>query len=238
MSRAQSHVVGIALLLGISVVALGGLTVAVGSLVESQTASADATRVADDFERALQPASTTGEHTADVRFAGGKLSTEPRQLRIRQNGTRVDTFDIDALVFEAGDRRVAYLAGAVVRGTAGNAWIHTEPLVTASDRTAVLAVGAARLGAESVARAASGATTLTLSSNVSHTRRSLGTGRYSVAIETATPEPFVRYFRDQNTTVVRRDIDGDGVESVVATYSGRRTGYLVVHDLSLEVGDG
>jgi hypothetical protein len=238
MTRGQSHVVGIALLLGISVVALGGLTVAVGSLVESQTASADATRVADDLEGALQPASTTGESTASVRFADGTLSTVERDLRIRQNGTRVDTLDIDALVFEAGDRRVAYLAGAVVRGTAGNAWLHSEPLVTASEQTAVLAVGAARLGADRIARVANGATTLTLSSNVSHTRRSLGTGRYSVAIETATPEPFVRYFDEQNTTVTRRDMDGDGVESVVATYSGVRTGYLVVHDLSLEVGNG
>lgn len=238
MSRGQSHVVGIALLLCISVVALGGLTVAVGSLIESQTASADATRVADDLEGALQPASTTGESTASVRFADGTLSTTERDLRVRRNGTRVDTLAIDALVFESDDRRVAYLAGAVVRGTGGNAWLHTEPLVTASDRTDVLAVGAPRLGADRTARAASGATTTTLSSNVSHTRRFLGPGRYTVAIETVTPQPFVRYFNEQNTTVTRRDIDGDGIESVIATYSGRRTGYLVVHDVSLEVGDG
>lgn len=238
MTRAQSHVVGVALLLGISVVALGGLTMAVGTVVESQTTSADVTRVADGLDTALQPARTTGPHSGEIRFTDGQLSTAERDLRVRRNGTRVADLAVDALAFETADRRVAFLAGAVVRGTAGNAWLRTSPLVTDSERTAVLAVGAPRLAAESVARSASGPTTLTLRTNVSHNRRSLGTGRYAVAIETTTPEPFSRYFRAHNASVTVRDIDGDGIESVVGTYPGVRQGYVVVHNLSLEVANG
>ena len=238
MSRAQSHVVGVALLLGITTIALGGLTVTVGSVVDAQTATADATRVADGMDRALQPASTTGPHAGQVRFAGGQLSTVERDLRVLRNGTVVDTVGVDALVFEADDRRVAFLAGALVQGTSGNAWLTRDPLVTDSERTAVVAVGAPRLGAGRIARAGAGPTTLTLRTNVSHARRDLGRGRYAVALETATPEPFERYFERNNATVGRRDFDGDGTPSVVASYPGVRQGYLVVHDLALEVDDG
>jgi hypothetical protein len=238
MTRAQSHVIGVALLLGISVVALGGLTLAVGSVVDSQTASADATRVADGMASALQPAATTGRRSGTVRFADGTLSTAERDLRVRRNGTRVATVGVDALVFESGDRRVTFLAGAVVRGHSDNAWFRTDPLVTASEQTGVVAVGAPRLGSDRIARSASGPTALTLGTNVSHTRRTLGSGRYTVALETTTTGPFARHFREHNASVATRDIDGDGVPSVVATYSGVRTGYLVVHDLSLEVANG
>jgi len=77
--------------------------------------------------------------------------------------------------------------------------------------------------------------TATLRTNVTHERTALGTGEYGIAIETTTPAPLERWFREQNATVSRRDFDGDGVESVVARYPGRREGYLVVHDVHLEV---
>lgn len=238
MTRAQSHVVGVALMLGIAVVALGGLTVAVGSVVDAQTGSADATRVADGFDNALRPTSTTGPRAGTVRYAGGQLSTVERDLRIIRNGSVAVTERIGALVYASDTRRVASLAGAVVRGTPGNAWLRTDPLVTDSERTAVLAVGAPRLGAGSGSYAGSGPTTLTLRTNVTHTRHTLGTGTYAVALETATPEPFARHFREHNASVRTRDFDGDGIHSVVAEFPGQRRGYLVVHNLSLEVDDG
>lgn len=238
MNRAQSHVVGVALMLGIAVAAIGGLTVAVGSVVDEQTATADATRVADGMDNALRPVSTTGSRAGRLRFAGGSLSTAERDLRVLKNGSVIATHDVDALVFESGDRRVTFLAGAIVRETAGNAWLSTEPLVTQSERTAVLAVGAARLGADDVARAGNGPTSLSLRTNVSHARRDLGTGRYAVAIESSAPDSFARYFRSHNATVGLRDFDDDGVQSVVAVYPHVRQGYLAVHNLSLEVTNG
>lgn len=238
MTRAQSHVVGVALLLGISVVALGGLTVGVGELVDAQTASADATRVANGLDSALEPAATTGPRTEHLQFTGGTLTTAPRTVRLLRDGTVVATIAVDALVFESADRRVAFLGGAIVRGDASNAWFARDPLVTASERNAVLAVGAPRLGAGDVAVSGGGGTAVTLRTNVTHDQRSLGTGQYAVAIETETPEPFERYFTDQNATTTRRAFDDDRTDSVVARYSGDRRGYLVVHDLLLEVGNG
>jgi hypothetical protein len=38
--------------------------------------------------------------------------------------------------------------------------------------------------------------------------------------------------------VTTRDFDGDGVTSVVARYPGERVGYLVVHEMGLEVQNG
>jgi hypothetical protein len=225
-------------MLGVATVALGGLTVTVGSLVDAQTASADATRIAGQMDEAIQPASTTGPDSGRLQFADGSLTTVERDLRVLRNGSVVAEHAVDALVFEAGDRRVASLGGAIVRGRSGNAWLTADPLVTDSERNAVLVVGVPRLGADGVAVAGAGSVAVTLRTNVTHDRRTLGPGRYAVAVETATPEPFERYFRDNNATVERRDFDGDGTESVVADYPKTRRGYLVVHDLALEVDSG
>jgi hypothetical protein len=236
--RAQSHVVGVALLLGLTAVALGGLTAATGALVDSGTASADTARVADELDAAIQPVETTGQHARRVHFADGSLQSVEREVRVLENGSVVAAHTTGALVFETGDRRVAVAAGAVVRGQPGGAWLVTDPPVTSSERTAVLVVGVPRLEAGHVAIAGEGATSVTLATNVSHARTDLGTGNFAVAVETTTPRPFERYFEGQNASVSRTDFDGDGVESVVATYPGRRQGYLVVHNLSLEVASG
>jgi hypothetical protein len=238
MSRAQSHVVGVALMLGISVLALGALTVGVGQVIDAQTAHADATRIADEMDSALQPVSHTGPHTDRLTFADGTLKTADRDLRVYRNGTLVANRSVDALVFTAEDRRVTFLAGAVVRGRAEGGWLAATPPITTSERTDVLVVGAPVLGADDVAVSGTGGTTVTLRTNVTHDRRTLGPGRYEVALETRTPDAFEPYFADQNASLSRRDIDGDGVASTVATYSEAREGYLVTHTLSLEVADG
>lgn len=238
MNRAQSHVIGVALLLGISVVALGGLTVGIGEVIDAQTAHADATRVADELDTALQPVERTGPHTEYVQFADGTLRTVERDIRVYRNETLVAERDADALVFSATDRRVAYVAGAVVRGENDAAWLATEPPITTSERNGVLAVGVPVVGADDVAVSGSGGARVRLQMNVSHERTTLGNGRYRIAIETATPGAFETYFGEQNASTERRDIDGDGTSSIVATYSGIRQGYLVTHNLSLEVAHG
>jgi hypothetical protein len=94
-------------------------------------------------------------------------------------------------------------------------------------------------GAEGVAvegDAAAGAGDLRLRGSVTHRRRSLPAGEYAVAVETTTPEPWSRWFAARGADVVRADVDGDGVESVVARYDGTRTAVVVVHEVRLEVG--
>ena len=239
-SRAQANVVGVALLLGVVVVALGSLTASVGTVVEQNAASADATRVAADFGRALAPVEATGTNRGRVSFTEGEMRTEPRELRVLNDTGVVRTVAVDALVFTGGQRRVAFLAGATVRGRPGNARIRSPPPITASrdgGPNGVLVVGAPKLGG-SVAVSGTGGVSFLLATNVTHRRTNLGNETFRVAVETATPDAWARQFESQNATTTTRDFDGDGTTSVVARYPGRRVGYLVVHEMRLEVHDG
>jgi flagellin-like protein len=235
--RGQSSVVGVAVLLGITVVSLGVLTAGVGTLVDGHVARADADRVATDLQGALDPVETTGHSRGTVRFSAGTLRTADRDLRVFDSSGLVAEVSVGALVYEHGERRAASVAGAVVRGRPGNAWFVEPPPVVGTAADDALIVGAARLNASDAAAGGDRAS-VTLATNVSHDRARLGTGTYSVAIETATPGPFERAFEDRGATVTRRDIDGDGTPSVVARFPGTRTAYLVEHDMRLEVGDG
>ena len=236
--RAATQVVGVAVLLGLTVVSLGALTAGIGAVVEENAASADAARVADGMSTALEPVERTGHARAQLSFTGGRLRTVERDLRVL-NGTRtVRRLDAGALVWTDDGARVEYVAGAVIRGTPDHADLHAPPPVTASrgaGSDGVLVVGAPRLGADA-GRTVTAGTGVPLRTNVSHDRTALGTSRFRVAVETRTPGALAPYFREQGATVSRRDIDDDGVPSVVATYPGQRRAYLVVHDLNLSVG--
>ncbi|MFC4449101.1 DUF7289 family protein [Halorussus aquaticus] len=244
--RAQSNVVGIAILLGVVVLALASLTAGIGAVVEQNAAAADSVRVAADFDSALDPVATTGVHRGRVSFTDGELRTVERELRlVNESGVVGSPVETDALVFTAGQRRVAYLAGAVVRGPPGNAKVRTAPPITASrsggadgeDDHGVLVVGAPRLNG-SVSVSATGGGSVVLRTTVTHDRTALANGTYRVAVETATPDALGRYFERQNASVTTRDFDDDGVASVVAAYPGERVAYLVVHDMRLEVRHG
>jgi len=237
--RGQSSVVGVALLVGAAVVSLGALTAGVGLVVEEHAARADVARVAADLDGAIDPVETTGRHRGRVSFTDGTLRTAERDLRVLDatDGRVLERVDVGALVFESGERRVASVSGAVVRGRGEGATLRTPPPVTASSGDGgVLVVGAARLGGGRVAVSGNGGTTATLRTNVTHTRTDLGRGTFAVALETATPVPFASWFADRGARTRVEDLDGDGVPSVVARFEGERRAYLVVHDLNLEVG--
>jgi flagellin-like protein len=234
--RAQSDVVGVAILLGITVVALGALTAGIGTVVQQNAAGADAARVADGFESALRPVETTGVRRGRVAFSAGQLRVVERDLRV-SNGTATRRVAVDALVYESGQRRVAFLAGAIVRGDGAGARVVREPPIVASRGTGgVLVVGAPRLDAATVGVGGRDGVETVLRTNVSHERTRLGTGRYRVAVETATPAAWrVALTEAGGRVTATRDLDGDGVESVVARFPGRRLAYLVVHEMDLEV---
>lgn len=234
-SRAQSHVVGAALLLGLTVIALAGITAAVGGIVEDQTGRADAARVADDFDDALRPVETTGHRTGAVRFTAGQLGVRGRQLRVHNSTNVTAVVQTDALVFEGDGRRVASVAGGTVNGVPGNALLERDPPISVGPD--VVVVGAVMLNG-SGGVGGSGGVTAPLHTNVSHKRVALGNETFTVSVETATPEPFERYGTDLGAETAVEDLDGDGVPSVRMTFPGDRQGYLVVHDMRLEVGHG
>jgi hypothetical protein len=233
--RGQSHVVGFALVLGFGVIALGTLTVGIGAMMESQSSHADTTRVATQLSETLGVVDQTGVQTQRVSFADGRLSTTARTLRVLDGGTVTQEHEVNGLVFESGQRRVVGVAGAVVHEAGSSAWLESGPPITSSETNDVLVVGVPVLGAADVAVSGSGGATLTLQSNVSHERTALGEGEFAVAIETTTPEPLERYFQAQNASTTRQTFDDDSHESVVATFPGQRTAYLVLHRLDLEV---
>lgn len=236
--RGQSSVVGVALLLGATVLALGVLTASVGTLVSGHAARADAERVAADMEDALRPVETTGYRTGEVRFAKGSLRTVERDLHVIKNGTHAETVPVGGLVYARGDRRVRSVAGAVVRGRDDNAWPVGGLPVVGSEETETLVVGAAALNASGQS-VGGGRVRAELATNVSHDRTYLGRGTYEIAVETTVPTALATAFRERGaTSVSRRDVDGDGLPSVVARFPGVRRGYLVVHDMRLEVRDG
>lgn len=237
-SDAQSHVVGVVLLLGLTVVALGGLTTVVGSVVDGHTATADETRVARTFETKLRPVEQTGHRTARVRFTEGRLTTTDRELRVRNGSGVRRVVDVDGLLYESGDSRVAFVSGSVVRGTRGNAWLERRLPVTATRDDTALIVGAPVLNESGASVSGTGGVTARVRVNVSHSRETLPADNYSVAVETATPRPLAESLQRVGATTHRTDLDGDGVPSVVARFPGRRRLYLVVHDMRTEVDGG
>jgi hypothetical protein len=237
--RAQANVVGVAVLIGLTMLSLGALTATVGTVVQQDAAAADAGRVAADLDGTLNPVADTGAGRGRVSFTEGRLSVADRTLRVLNGSGVVARVEVDALVFESGGRRVVFLGGAVTRGEGNGSRLYAPPPVASSRRT--LLVGAGRLnasGPDSGSLAASAPTSVALRTNVTHRRRALGNGTYRVAVETAAPGAWVEHFGRANATVSRRDFDGDGTPSVVADYPGRRVAYLVVHDMRLEVRRG
>ncbi|MFC7097701.1 DUF7289 family protein [Halobaculum marinum] len=230
--RAQSHVVGIALLLGITAVSLAGLTATVGTVVESNTAGVDAERVAADLDDALAPVESTGYHRGVVSYTDGRLHTVERTVRVLNASGEVRAVDAGGVVWEHGDHRVAFVAGAVVRGPPGNAVMDADPPLATAPGTVV--VGVAALGDATFAYAGGGR--VPLSTRTSHERTAHSDDEWRVAVETTTPRPWHAYFESHGATTTTRDFDGDGTDSVVAAFPGERTLHLVLHRLDLEAG--
>lgn len=230
--RAQSHVVGVALLLAITAVSMAGLTAAVGTVVESNTAGVDAGRVSADLDAALAPVEATGYHTGEVTFTDGRLRTVERTVRVLNASGPVRTVEVGGVVWTSRDHRVAFVAGAVVRGPPGNAVLDADPSLAVGSRT--LVVGLATLGDAQFSFAGGGR--VPLETRVSHDRTTHGDDEWRVAVETETPRPWRAFFEARGAVTATRDFDGDGVDSVVATFPGERTLHLVVHDLRLEAG--
>jgi len=236
--RAQSHVVGVVLLLGITAIALGGLTSVVGTVVDGQSGAADEARVASALAEGLRPAEQTGPNRVRVQFSEGRLRTVDRQLRILNPAGIVRERAIGGLVYSSGANRVAFVGGGIVRGTPDNAWLVRSPPVTVTRDNDTLVVGAASVGESGAAVGGSGGVTTRLRTNVTHEHERLASDQYRVAVETTTPAPLERQFEsvDAGTTVT--DIDGDGVPSVVASVSGTQRLHLVDHRMRLGVNSG
>lgn len=231
MSRAQSNVVGVALLVGVTVLSLGLLTASVGTVVEQGAARADADRVAEEFADALRPTERTGAQATEVAFVEGELRTVERDLRVLADGEVVAHRSVGALRFDGPGGGATFLAGAVLRTGAAPVLRRPPPI----RRSGSLLVVNAPVLSGSVSYGASGGAEPTLRTTVRHERTRLPAREYAVALESATPDPLAAAFRERGLPVAVRDLDGDGVPSVVVSFPGARPALLVTHETEVRL---
>ncbi|MFD1597705.1 DUF7289 family protein [Halobellus rarus] len=234
--RAQAAVVGVAILLGLTVLAVGGLTATAGSIVEDGAASASATRVGDDLETALGPG--TGERETTVELASGTIEVVNRTVWLLDDDGVVWAGHAGAVVYADGDQRVTGFAGAVVQSDPRRSRVSAPSRIAAAEGR--LYVGVPVLNASGADGVSTGDHRLavTLRTDGEAARQRLPTSSYRIAIETSTPAAWERHLRERGATTTRRDIDGDGTPSVVASFEGERTVHLVVHDVRLDLAVG
>jgi len=241
VSRGQSSVIGVALLVGITMIALGTMAASVGSVVDDAATDADVRRVTADFDRVLKPVETTGLTRGRLQFGGGSLRTTERTVRILDSDGVVETHDATALVYTPGPvdsdqvrdrRRVTFLAGSILVTQGDYTRVVRPPPIAAGPGVLVIGLpvieGDVGIGGRRL--------DLQVETHVTHTRRSLGTETWRVAVETTTPAAWNRTLNETGATpMARRDFDGDGTPSVVVDYPGQRRAHLVVHEVALEV---
>ncbi|GAB7092501.1 hypothetical protein JCM18237_27720 [Halorubrum luteum] len=235
-TRARSHVVGVALLIGITMVSLGALTAAVGTIVDSNAAVSDVDRVATGFDDAIDPIEGTGTHTGRVTFTDGELRAESRMIRVFHGNELALRRETDALVYDRGEYAVTAVAGAIVRDHAGSRSLARDPPVSASEEVVVLGVVDLDIAEDTLE--SSGLSTRTFRSDVTHERVIQNwDGEWTVSVETPTPEPWLTAFEATGASVRTGYFDGDTHVSVIATYEGERTLQAVLHRIDTEVTD-
>lgn len=253
--RAQSHVVGIALLLGITVIALVGLTAGIGTMVEHNAGAADAERVADGIQDVYAPSETTGTTSGVVHLSGGELRTETRTIRLLavddESGVPglgtidpehealdpIERVETDVLWYENDHRTVTTGGGAVLVGGDGGARFHRPPAIHAGPEPSdplLIGIPAVDAGQVSIGGNDRG-TRLRIGTTVDHERQSLNASEYRLAIETERPGVWERHFEAKGLPVTTVDADGP---TVVVGLAGDGPAYLVVHRTELEVTVG
>ncbi|WP_430639237.1 DUF7289 family protein [Haloferax volcanii] len=234
-TRGQANVVGVALLLGVGVVAIGLLTASVGGLVDAQIASADADAAADGFSSFRDGVVAAANDSYSVRVTDGDLSRVNRTVRIISETRPTRTYDADGYVADLGGHRVAFVGGAVVRGTGDSAALVTPVPVAFAGDAAFLTVPVLTADATDGGGLGSGAALRTQTTRTVTDRPADG---YAVAVETATPDAWERAFERRSFNTTRTDFDGDGTESVVATVPDERTLTVARYDVSVVIDRG
>ncbi|AGN01325.1 hypothetical protein L593_06890 [Salinarchaeum sp. Harcht-Bsk1] len=230
-------------MVGLTVLALGGLTVAIGTVVDSSASNAEANRVADAMTVVAEPGDVVGTAEAELRFGDGSLRTENRTIRILDaaNGTVIERVDSAVLVYTVGDWTVIGGNGAVLRaGSGGASMVESPSIVADPDPNGPLLLGVPAIDAEALSIDTDAAARVTFRASVTHDRRDLGSRRIRVVVETAYPDAWQRYFERNGATVIdrSRSFPSDGADaetSIVAEYAGPRQTYLVLHRTDLEV---
>ncbi|MFB6138731.1 MAG: hypothetical protein ABEJ42_10430 [Halobacteriaceae archaeon] len=223
--------VGVALLVGVTAVAIAALTAGVGTVVESGATGAEVQTAARGLAAVLEPGAGGGT----VTLATGSLSTVERDVRVLAGDRVVYERGVGALTYRhAEGPRVVGLAGAVLHGRGTSAGFSRAPTLraaTGGDASAVyfgLVDLVGRVDVEFDRRR-------DVRVRAATDRRRTAVEAGTVAVETTTPGPWRAVLERRGATVTRRDVDGDGVASVVADFEVD-TVYVSVRAVEVSAG--
>jgi flagellin-like protein len=187
--RAQSAVIGVALLMVITVVSIGVLTAGTGLLVDEAGRNADAQRVADRLLAGYEPRTLLGATTISLPVTGGHLYTVPRTIEVHRFGDPVATFETAAIRYQRAGHRVSASGQALVQGRGPDARFLRRPaLVTVleAEGQRVLSISVVRIESD-IDHGVDRPGSLALSLVATHERRELDPGRYTLSLETDEP---------------------------------------------------
>lgn len=229
-ARGQSTVVGVAVLLAVTMASIAVLTAGVGTVIDDAATAAEVDQVTDRLVTLFPHGSPAEARSGPVHVTTGTFATVERQFRVLTDEGVIFTRDVDALRYTSGTRQVTVHTGAVIRGTGDAARFRRPPaLSVAADngsRTVYLAVPTVET---TVSRTVVHPTRLAVTVDATADRRSLPAGEYRIAFETTAVTPWRTWLESKGYATTVRDLDGDGVPSVVATIpAGSRVAIVVI----------
>lgn len=197
-TRAQSAVIGVALLMVITVVSIGVLTAGTGVLVDEAGRNADVQRVTDRLLEGYEPRTLLGGSTISLPVTGGTLETVPRTIEIRRAGSPVEIFETAGIRYRRAGHSVTAVGQAILRDRGGRARFIREPRlvrVFESGGKRVLSISVV-LVEDTLDHTVHRAGEQRLTVMATHERRMLEPGRYAIALETTAPEAWERALED------------------------------------------
>jgi|APHM01.1.fsa_nt_gi flagellin-like protein len=238
VARGQSSVIGVALLLGITVVAISALTASTGALVADGVAAADTTRVSADLHQVFEP--HNDRRTTKTRLSRGTVSVRNRSIRLLAEGDDIVwSGHAGALVYRGGSRTLTAFAGAIIRQDRQTATMPGESRITVSPDALYLGVPVLNASGADAVSTSGHRLVVSFRTAARSNRIIFPTAVYKLAIETATPEIWEQHLHERGAeTITRRDIDHDGTVSLIAAFDDARRVYIVVHDVQLTVAVG
>lgn len=236
--RGQSSIIGVALLLGITVVAISALTASTGALVADGVAAADTTRVSTDLNQVFDP--RNNRHTTEMRLSRGTVSVRNRSIRLLTDGDDIVwSGHAGALVYQSGSRTLTAFAGAIIRQDRQTATMPGESRISVSPDALYLGVPVLNVSGADAVSTRGHRLVISFQTAARSNRIMLPVAAYKIAIETTTPGIWEQHLRERGAeTTTQRDIDNDGLISVIATFDGTRRTHIVVHDIQVNVAVG
>ncbi len=228
-SRGQSHVVGVALLLAITLISMSVLTMSVGTLIDAGQSRNEHERVGSALEQLHDPSST---ENPSLTTSVGTLSTASREISINSSTGANYRFDTTAISYSNGNHRVATLCGAVISGKPGAAWFRSTPRIFSPTAASVRLIRLTTITTSGFDRLQGTHSFTRRQSSTHHSHENLSG---TLSIETATPGPFERHFRARGFATSRNDPDSDGIPSVSVSFTQERRTILMIRHITVEV---